>query len=52
MVVSTLPDGMYCNMYATAGHIPEIELKDGSTADSSAILETPEDDQCWLKHVA
>jgi hypothetical protein len=33
------------------GHIPKIELMDTNRAVSSAILETPEDDQCWSKHV-
>jgi hypothetical protein len=28
------------------GHTPKIELLDGSTAVSSTVLETPEDDQC------
>jgi hypothetical protein len=27
------------------------ELTDGSAAVSSAILETPEDDHCWSKHI-
>jgi hypothetical protein len=29
----------------------EIELTDGSRAVSSVISESPEDDQCWSKHV-
>jgi hypothetical protein len=29
------------------GHVPKIELADESTAVSSAILETPEYDECW-----
>jgi hypothetical protein len=33
------------------GRSPEIELTDGSTAVSSAISETPENDQFWSKHV-
>jgi hypothetical protein len=33
------------------GRIPKTEFTDGSTAVSSTILETPEDDQCWSKHV-
>jgi hypothetical protein len=33
------------------GMSPKIELMDGSTAVSSAILETPEDDRCWSKHI-
>jgi hypothetical protein len=32
-------------------HIPKTELSDGNTVISSTILETPEDDQCWSKHV-
>jgi hypothetical protein len=33
------------------GHTPKIKLTDGITTIASAILETPEDDQCWSKHV-
>jgi hypothetical protein len=33
------------------GHIPKTEHKDGSTEVLSTILETPEDDRCWSKHV-
>jgi hypothetical protein len=33
------------------GHTPKIEITNGSTAVSSAIVETPEDDECWSKHV-
>jgi hypothetical protein len=34
------------------GHTSKIKIEDGRTAVSSAILETPEDDQCWSKHVS
>jgi hypothetical protein len=37
-------------MLQTHGHIPKSELTDRSIAVSSAILQTPEDDQCWSKH--
>jgi hypothetical protein len=33
------------------GHTPKTEVTDTSTAVSSAISETHEDDQCWSKHV-
>jgi hypothetical protein len=29
----------------------EIELTDGSIGVSSAILKTPEEDECWSKHI-
>jgi hypothetical protein len=49
MVVTSLRNHSF--VFLVISCLTKIELRDGSIAVSSEILEKPEDDQCWSKHV-